>query len=237
MRPVWICTCRWEAEEPGDGSGAGLCLTHLREGKKAGQEHKILGLYDADTGEQLVNGLNRPGAQAAGYIARSREEFEQQNGLGTTEAAEEEAEEDRDEEGKPRTGAGKAKQPTAKRMPSNVQTIVEGWRLVLPAGAWGYFAIGRQRLRDDEGNPYEWTPQDMSRYVWDVFRTFHESHLGFLLGLTPAQEGNPEVVARMARIIGAIEAMTPDQVQQLEQEAQEAVFGPLAAIGTEREEG
>jgi hypothetical protein len=52
----WICSCGWSADEDGSLRSMGLAGLHLREARKDGSEHNILGLYEGD--QQIIKGLN-----------------------------------------------------------------------------------------------------------------------------------------------------------------------------------
>jgi len=63
---VWKCECGQEFIEPGDKSGVHEMMAHYNQTK-----HRILGLFDADTGEKLVNGRAISAAQKLGYLLPS----------------------------------------------------------------------------------------------------------------------------------------------------------------------
>jgi len=58
----WRCACGERFDEAGDGKGMAAAGVHLRSAKRAGEtEHRIEGLYEVDTGQQILSGLNLNG--------------------------------------------------------------------------------------------------------------------------------------------------------------------------------
>lgn len=212
MALEWVCECGERWEEAGDGKAlSGKVLTHLRLMKKAGTPHRVVGLVDSETGKVLVEGANAKGAVKAGLITYRPDP-----------AVEEEL-------------SALSTGPRPRTLPTNIQGIVQGVRLAIPPAAWGYFALGIPILRRDDGSRYDWSPQGLSDYMWDVFRTWHEENMAVLLRLTPQQMRQPEVQERVRRIIAAIENLTPEQVAEIDAAATADVAA--AGPGVESESG
>jgi hypothetical protein len=209
---VWRCECGWEIAEAGDGRGMAQALSHRRQHKRAGEDHAIIGLVDAGTGELLVRGLNPTGARKGGYLPDAQSPVKQSSEDNATEAPPA-------KDAAPRAPRG----PNASVTPNTVRGIIQAWQIAVPASIWGWFSIGRGRLRRDDGSEYEATPQGLSDYTWDVFADWHEKHLGVILGLTPRQQADPEVTKRLDQVVQAIRSMTPEDAVQR--------FGAPAAPG------
>lgn len=75
MAHVWTCSCGEEFEEVGDRLGFGRYKSHtMSMGKSEGKDnHKGLGLYNSETGEQLVKGWSIESAYNKGYVISKEE--------------------------------------------------------------------------------------------------------------------------------------------------------------------
>jgi hypothetical protein len=80
----WVCDCGWTADEDGSLHAMGLAGFHLRDTKAAGEQHKILGLYD-EHDRLVIKGL---------ALAQARRLFQGEAVKGTAERSEEEGEEE-----------------------------------------------------------------------------------------------------------------------------------------------
>ncbi len=195
-RRVWACSCGEQIEEDGTGHGMGLAGAHTSAGKKRGQAHKIAGLIDAETGEVLVSGLSMTTARKLGYVqaaggakARSKQfagRATKESGASRADAAqarpaavhaitEEEA-----------TRALEQERPKNLSQPqtvSNIRGVLETWTFVAPAPMFTLFIMGRQVIRRADGTEFPMTPDGFQEYIWEAFKTWHEEHMAFLLGL------------------------------------------------------
>lgn len=116
--------------------------------------------------------------------------------------------------------AGGAADPAkVKGFQSNLMATMTGWHFLIPAPAWGLFALGQQTLRRDDGTRFEWTPDDFQDYVWEVFRRFHEWVMPQLLGLAYGIDDQREQEIAARRIMERIMNMSRDQAARLEEQA------------------
>jgi hypothetical protein len=222
----WRCECGWAAVENGDGRAVGQALNHRRAHKKASEAYAIIGLVDTATGELLVKGLNPTGAVRGGYLPdmtppppppprRRSSENQPAPSRRRASPAEQASDESGAEAPPAKDVAPRApRSPNPAVAPNTVRAVIQAWQIAVPASIWGWFSIGRGRLRRDDGSEYEATPQGLSDYTWDVFADWHEKHLGVILGLTPRQQADPEVTKRLDQVVQAIRSMTPEDAVQ-----------------------
>ena len=112
------------------------------------------------------------------------------------------------------------KDPPRNRIPTPVTTTLEGWDLALPPYVFGLFSVAREVLTHDDGNPYEWTPEGLNDFLWDVVR----AHLEFVLPplLARASDGQlPEHAA--LRVLRRISNMRPEELVEVAQQAAKEV--------------
>lgn len=72
VKMVWVCDCGEEFPETGDRAGWGKIFRHKMENK----DHHVSGLYNAETGEQLVKGPDMRNAISKGYIKPKKKKEE-----------------------------------------------------------------------------------------------------------------------------------------------------------------
>lgn len=193
MARYWVCECGERWEEDGTGRSMGLAGGHLAAARRAGTPHTMRGLVDTDTGELLLRGLNIQGARSAGYVkGKQAAEGEDAppakggggNGGGGGRPSARPVIRDVTEEQAVR--ALKTEPPRELVRPqqvNNVRGVLETWTIVVPAPAFALFAMGREVIHRADGTPYPMTPDGFQEYLWDAFRTWHEDHMPFLLGL------------------------------------------------------
>jgi len=184
---VWRCSCGHEIVEPGDGSQLHWALNHLKEGKRGGEAHKIVGLFDTATGEMLVEGFAHRKAVQLGILKPKND-----TGPSSSSApgpTDEEAEDERQARrgatnGFPRGGLSDAMQPSSQRLASGeFYATFKGLRLELPVWVLAYCALFMQKVRKPDGSRYEWRQQDVTDFLVDFLRTGFEMLLPLVLDL------------------------------------------------------
>ena len=207
MARFWVCECGEQWEEDGTGTGMGLAGSHLAAVRRTGDRHVMRGLVDLDTGELLVKGLNINGARAQGYVV-GKKPPDSEPGSKTPPRGARPAVRDVTEEQAVRALTSEApKELTRPQQVSNVRGVLETWTVVVPAPAFALFAMGREVIRREDGTEYPMTPDGFQQYLWDAFRTWHEDHMPFLLGL-PADLAADDVEVIIGRVMERINQTT-----------------------------
>ena len=99
----------------------------------------------------------------------------------------------------------------AASIPSNIQGVLEGWKIPIMAPMLAWFMIAIDNIMDDNGNPYTLTPDGFARYCNDVFMNWHAENIGYVLFGEDGfrQMSDAGVRARAQMLINKINMLTP----------------------------
>lgn len=229
MPYVWRCSCGWESPEVEPDRwlsywGKAMRHQYTLHGSKKDQEggdgNYIDGLFDTETGEQITKGLNnQPLTRFFGNDGRTPDAAD--NHKAPPRRAQNEPA-IIEESSPPPSKTAKAKKESstaAGKTPTNIQGVVQGWRIPIPAPAMAYFSLARKHIQDDDGKPYEFDPAGFAKYVQDVFMHWHEEHIAVVLfgseGIQLLRDA--KAVSTMDKVIHEISGMTPnrDEIKDL----------------------
>lgn len=181
---LWTCdSCGAEFPEPGDRSGYGQVMSHLRGPE--GKGHHIRGLIEQGSGELLVRGTNIKGAIAAGYVEgkppeQPREEGgEGGKGFNTRQVRIKRTLAGRhyvaDGHRRPIPPAGPRSSPEmGHEIPAPLTGVMSAYTLVFPPEMLGLYSLCREYMVKRDGAPFGWEPDDVNAWVWEVVREFVE---------------------------------------------------------------
>lgn len=220
MPYAWRCSCGWESAqvEPLRWLGYwGKAMRHqytIHGPKNASDGNYIDGLFDTETGEQITMGLTKDQlVQFFGSDGRSPDAADNHRAppkrptTNTKEVT---------ESTPPKSSAPKTKKDTsgtAKETPTNIQGVVQGWRIPIPAPAMAYFSLARKHIHDDDGIPYTFSPDGFAKYIQDVYMHWHEEHIAVVLfghdGIKLLKDA--KAVSTMDKVVQEISGMTPNR--------------------------
>jgi hypothetical protein len=199
MRPEWKLSDGRRFPEDG-------FLPHMADIQQALSEAKATGtrlqvdLVDADQEDRiLVRGFQMAAALKGGWV-KSRQEREARRRARPADA----------------TAAASTEGP-----PTNLQGVVQGWRIPLGAFVWGVFALARVRIgRPETGERYPFTPEGMAWFLADLTGDWFRRRLLAIVGISAREASRPEVAARLERLTDAILHLRAEDVDALATQAQ-----------------
>ncbi len=213
MDLVWLCDCGWRTEETGDGRGMAAMGSHLAAFKRKGEPHTCVGLVD-ESGAIHVKGLNPTTAVDGGYI-RTKAERE---AAGEIPAMAEPPTPPQSTNGDRRSvRTPKDTKPAA--IPTNIQGLVQGWKLPLVGSLWGIYSMavrmGVGRPRRHGAARYVFTQEGMAYFIQDVVEQWFIDNAPAVLGLTPRSLAQPDQRQRLDRFISGVLGLTMEQLETL----------------------
>lgn len=182
MRPVWRCKCDYEEDDTPDIIRP-LSAHKLNAGRVDGPGvHGVVGLFDADSGDLLLEGGSRKEALKKGLISSEVKEGG---------------------DSKPKPPPSKSSS-SSKKGGSYIRGQVLYRNIPLPSSIEGYFAIYRTTFIDG------WTNDDdgIAQWILDVIENFTREHIVDIFKLDNEDRG---AIVRAEKIIDKIKRMSdPD---------------------------
>lgn len=200
----WVCS---DCDETWPATAFGAAFAHTGTTSKQGAKHTIRGLIDVDTGEVVIEGLNKKQAQALGIIPPDKARG------GTSER-----DEATDKDSPIRRGPKDAMAPSVVNSAKSgiVAGTIKGATIEFPLYMPSYWSIGMQRLTDpDTGEPYPATAEGMAKYVVDFNRMAHEKMMWKFLGMAAEEARTEQGQARLEAVLRTLRGLTDDQVATL----------------------